>query len=116
MKKFGEETVYCIEESSNKKCLYEALSEIYYELKIDYEKIIEDEVRKYKIDKVEITGIGTCTDNCSGIDKMQAIRDFIKAIDKPCVNTRYCCLYEENVVNAYEIGFRTITIMCEKNF
>lgn len=113
---FGLDSVYCVEDKSSEKCFYDALVESYYEVNADYGKVIEDEEVRYKISKIELTGIGTCLDSCSVDSLDAAIDSFIKATNKDYIKSRFCCLNEENVIKAAEIGFESIITICEKNF
>ena len=109
---------YCVNEKLNKMCFYDAIFEAYNVIEKNTKKEIEGEICNYKIDKIEITGIGKSKDNCSKISIKEAKKDFQRIINRfdVLVNSRYICLNEEDVVDASEFGFRTITIMCEKNF
>lgn len=109
---------YCVNEKMNKMCFYDAIFEAYNEIEKNTKKEIAGDICNYKIDKIEITGIGKCKDSCSKISIEEAQKYFQRIINRfdVLVNSRYICLNEEDVVDASEFGFRTITIMCEKNF
>ena len=100
-----------MEENSSNKSLYDALSEVLYELDCEHNLNLENEFEKYAVENIEIIGIGTGTDNCSNTDKQQAMLNFKRAIKMYNINTKYCCLYEENIVDVAELGFRSIAVM-----
>lgn len=82
----------------------------------EYNLKLENEIEKFIVENVEVIGIGTGTDNCSNTSKIQAMLDFKEAINIYNINAKYCCLYEENIVDVAELGFRSIVVMCKKNF
>ncbi len=97
-----------IEATGNETCLYDALVELENVIKGKYMKIEETEKEKINVGTIEIIGVGTCKDNCSKVSKETGINCFYNAINKPDVVTKYYCLTSETLINAAEVGFRSI--------
>lgn len=99
-----------------KACFYDALTKLASELSINYLSTIEGKDKKYKINSIDVIGMGRCLDNCSKIGKFESIGQFFDSVYNKNINTKYFCLLEENIVNAAEVGFNTIGVIKIKPF
>lgn len=96
------------ETDQEKTCLYDTLIEVEKLVSSKYMVTEEKEKERVCIDRIEIIGIGTCSDNSSTATKDDALEAFFKICLKNNIATKYYCLTDEYVMNAAKIGFHSI--------
>lgn len=96
------------EDISDNKCLYEALLPLEDMVFAYNKKLIEEEDRKLFIDRIDIIGIGSCTDVGSKVSKTVATACFARTVRISSVSTKYFCFSDATFVDAASIGFRSI--------
>ena len=107
--KLKDEDFCCSENIGENACLYDTLVEVEKFVSEKFMKVEEINSKKFKIESIDIIGIGRCFDNCSKNSKELGINSFAK-ISKNATKilTKYFCLTEEFFLEAAEVGFRSI--------
>lgn len=98
----------CSEEAGDEVCFYDALIALEQVISENLNLLKIEELKRTKITKIDIIGIGTCTDNCSVTEKEKALEAFSKKAKLMDVTTKYFCISEDYFMNAAETGFHSI--------
>lgn len=114
--KFLKEELELKEDTENdKKCYYDALKKTYEIISEYSNKVMENNLyHNIRIDKIEVIGMGTSSDNCSETSFEDALKTFDKILQRD-IKTRYFSINDISMKNAAALGFRSIGSM-EFNF
>lgn len=88
-------------------CLYDALLEARKIALKRYYKTKEEIPQEFRINSVELIGIGRCIDNCSKSSKEEGINAFGQILFAKST-TKYFAIDDSYFLNPAEIGFRSI--------
>lgn len=89
-------------------CMYDALVALEEIVNSNYGIVEFKGFKKYRINKIEVIGIGRAIDNFSAYSMEKGLEEFKKVASRPNVVTKYFCLSEKEFINAATIGFRSI--------
>lgn len=93
--------------------LYKAIMRL-NEVVEEAQKLVDVNIERYNITSIEIIGIGRCIDKGSVILEDIAKQVFSTIISQPNVKARYFCIEDKYIVNAANLGFRSIQSLSEK--
>ena len=108
--KFDDSELLDKDDLNDKACLYDALRTLNKVVKIAFEKTRYDDfgINQYKINSIDIIGIGSGVDVDSKISREESLRYFDEILSKTGVETKYFCFSEEAFIEGASIGFRSI--------
>ena len=108
--KFDDSELLDKDDLNDKACLYDALRTLNKVVKIAFEKTRYDDfgINQYKINSIDIIGIGSGVDVDSKISREESLRCFDEILSKTGVETKYFCFSEEAFIEVASIGFRSI--------
>lgn len=102
------------ENVSEELCLYDALLEARITSLKRYFRTKEEIPQEFRINSVELIGIGRCIDTYSKSSKEEGIKAFCQISFAKSI-TKYYCIDDSYFVNPAEIGFRSIGAI-KRNF
>lgn len=100
--------------TNTSKNLYDSIKRLNDIILENNYKTIDIDFEKNKIKEIEVIGFGTCVDNMSNISKEYIQRLFSDISYRSNIKTKYFCLTEKNIIDAAEIGFRSIGVIERK--
>ena len=77
--------------TSNERCWYDALMAAADVITANYLKTEENEKEIIEINKIELVGVGSCTDTCSVTERKVALEKFSKALKAANITGNYFC-------------------------
>ena len=91
-------------------CLFDALKILADVVSIAYKKVLDDKsgINQYKIETIDVIGIGSGLDRGSKTKREEAIKSFDEILLNKDVETKYFCFSENNFKEVASIGFRSI--------
>lgn len=97
------------EDLGDSKCLFDAIVELEDFITGIQNEVIEESINmEDKITKIDVIGIGSCSDNCSIASEDTAMETMKKISQIEGVVTKYLCYKEEYFPQAASIGFHSI--------
>lgn len=107
---FADEKLLNIDDMNDNACLYDALEILNKVVTIALKKIQDDDfgINRYKIESIDVIGIGSGLDVGSKMNREEAIKCFDNILSKKDVETKYFCFSEDTFKEVASIGFRSI--------
>lgn len=96
--------------TENACCLYDALITLNKVVTIAYKRELNEDfgIDRYKIDSIDIIGIGSGLNVGSKTKIEEAIKCFDKILEKKDIDTKYFCFSEDTFKDVALLGFRSI--------
>ena len=109
MSNFNTEKLLNIDDLNDNACFYDALQILHQVITIALNRVQDEKFGndKYKIESIDVIGIGSGLDVGSKSSKDDAMESFSEIIEKR-IETKYFCFSEDNFTEVASIGFRSI--------